>query len=99
MIKTIAKENYLNIFKDIIDAENEIDSESQLDVFDGHVYCSKVYEINSGKFPEYPELWGFWKTNYFVLDVDYSFDNDIITELTRVVKKGRTPIFEYWSVA
>lgn len=101
MINRITRQNYSDIFKDIIDAENEVDSNEQWDGREQNLYCTKVYEITLEKFPEYPQLWGYWQTmDEFILDPeDYSFDQDVITELIRVVKKVRTIKEEYWSAA
>jgi hypothetical protein len=59
-------------------------------------YTRWVFEVNEKYFPEHPEFWGFWESNDFIFDTDYGFESSEITELTRVEKKTKTIVEEYW---
>jgi hypothetical protein len=59
-------------------------------------YTRWVFEINEEYFPDHPELWGFWESNTFLYDTEYGLDEGNIYELTRVEKKSKTIVKEYW---
>ena len=55
-----------------------------------------IFEVNEEYFPDHPELFGFWESNMFVMDASYGWDRSDVYELTRVEKKTRTIVEEYW---
>lgn len=59
-------------------------------------YTKCIFIIDDSLLPEHPELWGYWESNTFVFDTEYGRDNGDIYELTRVEKKTRTVVTEYW---
>jgi hypothetical protein len=59
-------------------------------------YTKRIFEVDEEYFPDHPELFGFWESNIFVADTEYGWDKCDIYELTRVEKKTRTIVEEYW---
>jgi len=87
---SIDKELFDNIIDDSIDESyNERRRGSNF-------YTKQIFEVNEEFFPDHPELFGFWESNTFVTDAEYGWDKCDIYELTRVEKKTRTIVEEYW---
>ena len=60
-------------------------------------YTKWVFEVNEEYFPDHLELWGFWESNDFIFDDEYGLDDGDIYQLTRVEKKTKTIVEEYWA--
>ena len=87
---SISKELFDNIIDDFVE---ESYSEHRRDA---SFHTRLIFEVDEEYFPDHPELFGFWESNMFVMDAAYGRDRSDVFELTRVEKKTRTIVEEYW---
>ena len=95
MIKKITRETVgEDLFQQII--EDSYDTSYEEHRRGSSFYTKWVFEVSEELFPDRPELWGFWESNNFIFDSEYGLEESDIEELTRVEKKTKTIVKEYW---
>lgn len=97
MINRIERKDNPELFKELLEGHTELVNKEHRKY--SSFYCNALIEINEYNFPDeerFKPYYGLWMTNDIIWDDAHGFDSSDIDELTRVVKKTRTIIEEYY---
>lgn len=60
-------------------------------------YRKSIVDLTEKRFPEFPELWGYWETNQYIYDPQDPISSQI-TELNRVIQVEETITVKTWKL-